>query len=40
MKTIKTYGVGKDKSKKWWRGIVEELLSQEAAFQDSEATMP
>jgi len=34
---IKTYGVGKDKSKKWWRGIVEELLSQEGAYQDSES---
>ncbi|MDC7234625.1 MAG: DNA helicase RecQ [Spirochaetales bacterium] len=34
---IKTYGVGKDKSKKWWRGIVEELLSQEAVLQDAEA---
>lgn len=34
---IKTYGVGKDKSKNWWRGIVEELLSQEGVLQDSEA---
>ncbi len=34
---IKTYGAGKDKSKKWWRGIVEELLSQGAAYQDPES---
>ncbi|WP_246157016.1 DNA helicase RecQ [Oceanispirochaeta crateris] len=34
---IKTYGVGRDKSKKWWRGIVEELISQEAVFQDGES---
>uniref|UniRef100_UPI00261128A7 RecQ family ATP-dependent DNA helicase n=1 Tax=Oceanispirochaeta sp. TaxID=2035350 RepID=UPI00261128A7 len=34
---IKTYGAGKDKSKKWWRGIVEELISQEAVHQDTEA---
>jgi len=34
---IKTYGVGSDKSKKWWRGIVEELLSQKGIYQDSEA---
>ncbi len=34
---IKTYGVGKDKTKKWWRGIVEELISQEAALQDENA---
>ena len=34
---IKTYGVGKDKSKKWWRGIVEELLSQKAVCQDPES---
>ena len=34
---IKTYGVGKDKSKKWWRGIVEELLSQKAVYQDPES---
>ncbi len=34
---IKTYGVGKDKSKKWWRGIVEELISQKAVYQDGES---
>lgn len=34
---IKTYGVGKNKSKKWWRGIVEELISQKAVVQDAES---
>jgi len=34
---IKTYGAGKDKSKRWWRGIVDELISQQAVLQDSEA---
>jgi ATP-dependent DNA helicase RecQ len=33
--SLKTYGVGKDKSKKWWRGIINELIGQEAVFQDS-----
>ncbi len=33
---LKTYGVGKDKSKKWWRGIVDELIGQEMLYQDSE----
>ncbi|MFP4384242.1 MAG: DNA helicase RecQ [Spirochaetia bacterium] len=33
---LKTYGVGKDKSKKWWRGIINELIGQQAVFQDSE----
>ncbi|MDC7223413.1 MAG: DNA helicase RecQ [Spirochaetales bacterium] len=32
---IKTYGVGKDKSKVWWRGIMDELLGQEMIYQDS-----
>jgi len=31
---LKTWGVGKDKSRKWWRGIVEELLGQELICQD------
>lgn len=31
---IKTYGVGKDKSKKHWHQIVDELLGQECIFQD------
>ena len=35
--TLKTYGVGKDKSKKWWRGIVEELISQKAVYQDADS---
>lgn len=33
---LKTYGVGKDKSKKWWRGIITELIGQRAIYQDSE----
>ena len=33
---LKTFGVGKDKSKQWWRGIISELISQQAVFQDSE----
>ncbi|MDC7221735.1 MAG: DNA helicase RecQ [Spirochaetales bacterium] len=33
---IKTYGVGKDKSKLWWRGIVDELIGQERIFQDGD----
>ncbi len=34
--SLKTYGVGKDKSKKWWRGIVDELIGQQMIYQDSE----
>jgi ATP-dependent DNA helicase RecQ len=34
--TLKTFGVGKDKSKKWWRVIINELIGQQAIFQDSE----
>ena len=33
---LKTYGVGRDKSTAWWRGIVNELLGQQAVFQDGE----
>jgi ATP-dependent DNA helicase RecQ len=33
---LKTFGVGRDKSKKWWRGIINELIGQQAIFQDSE----
>jgi ATP-dependent DNA helicase RecQ len=33
---LKTFGVGKDKSKKWWRGIINELIGQQAIFQNSE----
>ncbi len=32
---LKTFGAGKDKSKKWWRGIINELIGQQAIFQDS-----
>ena len=31
---IKTYGAGKDKDKKYWRGVVDELLAQEALVQE------
>jgi ATP-dependent DNA helicase RecQ len=33
---LPTFGVGKDKSKKWWRNIVNELLGQQALTQDRE----
>ena len=33
--TLKTYGVGREKSKKWWRGILDELIGQEMIYQDS-----
>lgn len=33
---LKTFGVGKDKSKKWWRGIINELIGQQAVFQDND----
>jgi ATP-dependent DNA helicase RecQ len=33
---IKTYGVGKDKSKTYWHGIVSELIGQQIIFQDTE----
>jgi len=33
---LKTFGVGRDKSKKWWRGIINELIGQQAVFQDSD----
>ena len=33
---LKTFGTGKDKDKKWWRAIINELISQEFVYQDSE----
>ena len=33
---LKTFGVGKDKSKKWWRSIINELIGQQVIYQDSE----
>ncbi|THB62583.1 MAG: ATP-dependent DNA helicase RecQ, partial [Spirochaetaceae bacterium] len=33
---LKTFGVGRDKTKLWWRGIINELIGQQAIFQDSE----
>jgi len=33
---IKTYGAGKAKDKKYWRGIVDELMAQEALLQEGD----
>ena len=33
---LKTFGTGRDKDKKWWREIINELISQEFVYQDSE----
>jgi ATP-dependent DNA helicase RecQ len=33
---LKTYGAGKDKSKIWWKSVIQELLKAEAIFQDLE----
>ena len=33
---LKTWGAGKDKPKKWWRSIFDDLVLQKAVFQDSE----
>jgi ATP-dependent DNA helicase RecQ len=33
---IKTYGAGRDKGKNHWRFIVDELLAQDAVFQDGD----
>ncbi len=33
---LKTWGAGKDKPKKWWRGIIDDLIRQEAVIQDAE----
>ncbi len=32
---LKTFGAGKDKSKTWWRSIINELLGQQVIYQDS-----
>ncbi len=32
---LKTYGVGRDKSKFWWSGIVSELIGQQMIYRDS-----
>ena len=34
---IKTWGAGSDKPKQWWRSIADDLIRQEALFQDAEA---
>jgi len=33
---LKTWGVGKDKSKNWWRSIINELLGQKFIYQDRD----
>ncbi|MFA5353508.1 MAG: DNA helicase RecQ [Thermodesulfovibrionales bacterium] len=33
---IKTYGAGKGRDKRYWRGIVDELLAQEALIQEGD----
>jgi ATP-dependent DNA helicase RecQ len=33
---IKTYGAGRDKDKKHWRSVIDELLAQEALRQDGD----
>lgn len=33
---IKTYGAGKAKDKKYWRGVVDELIAQEALLQEGD----
>ena len=34
---LKTWGAGSDKPKKWWRGIIDDLLIQDAVFRDEQA---
>jgi len=34
---LKTYGAGTDKPKKWWRGVIDDLIRQDAVFQDAES---
>ena len=33
---LPTWGVGKDRSKAWWRDIIEELLAQKCVLQDAD----
>ncbi|MBI4847817.1 MAG: DNA helicase RecQ [Nitrospirae bacterium] len=33
---IKTYGVGKDRDKRYWRTLVDELIAQEALMQEGD----
>lgn len=33
---IKTWGVGKDKDKNWWRSIINELIGQKHIYQDRD----
>ena len=32
---LKTFGVGRQKAKRWWRGIIDELIGQELISRDS-----
>ncbi len=34
--TLKTFGVGKSKSKQWWRAVINELIGQQVIYADSE----
>ncbi|MDC7225228.1 MAG: DNA helicase RecQ [Spirochaetales bacterium] len=34
---LKTYGAGSDKPKSWWRSIVDDLIRQDAVYQDAES---
>jgi len=34
--TLPTFGVGRDKAKKWWRAIVDELIGQQMIYKDTE----
>ncbi|MBN2040039.1 MAG: RecQ family zinc-binding domain-containing protein [Spirochaetes bacterium] len=33
---LKTYGIGKDKSQKYWRALVDELIGQGCVIQDRD----
>ncbi len=33
---LPTFGVGKDKTKKWWQAIMDELLGQQMIYKDTE----
>ncbi len=33
---LKTYGVGKDRDKKYWRRVIDDLLAQDCLFQNQE----
>lgn len=33
---LKTFGAGRGKNKRWWRGVVDELIGQEIVYRDVE----